>query len=153
MTISQDTHAQGKTVVFADSARLYPHIDALLAERDAIYAVAKSACADRSIERARMHEGSCIAPLTMPRAGLFTHQGQKTISFSDGLTRSAALVRAGAKFVPLQVFSHEARAIHMLVGTDRPPEPASSFIIPLKKRHAKNPISEDPASPKLVLIS
>jgi hypothetical protein len=131
LMVVRDDYMDG-VVVFAETARLKPALDALLSKFPASYNVEKRGYAVEGFEEAALNAASCTipGPRENPVPLSLVHWVDGALTFEDGITRAALLVELGARFVPLQAASfEEARAIHRDCGGARVPEPISMHLV------------------------
>ena len=136
--------AADKSVVFADPAKLTPHMDAINRRETASYLSGKRRNAAKGIMEARTAADSVSPipgprdnPLPMGQAHCSLADGKPVIRFSDGATRTDLLIDLKAKFVPLEVPAAEANLLHQTVGGKMPPKPVEHYMVPSNAQAAQ----------------
>lgn len=135
IVVRNDYSAEKSAVVFADPRKLRPYLESFRLSsftdpaRERSERGIRQACTNTPAERPINPSEN---PLPMSYVCCYHLAGNKrpSVSFMDGQTRALVLIENGAPFVPLQVPIDQAAMLHSVVGGDKPPQPATSFVVP-----------------------
>ena len=69
-------------------------------------------------------------PLAMVSFNAYNTTQTAQLSFIDGITRTTELLNQGAEFIPFQIKSEEAEALHRAMGGKRQLVQATTYVVP-----------------------
>lgn len=135
IVIRNDSSAQKSAVVFAEPRKLSPYLESFCASsftdpaRERSERGIRLACTTTPAERP-INPGENLLPMSYVCCYRLAGNKRPSVSFMDGQTRALVLIENGAPFVPLQAPIGESTMLHNAVGGDKPPQPATRFIVP-----------------------